>query len=581
MFIVRSGLGSVKCINQVEISSQPPTSPVEGQLWLDTSSEPPILKVFNGSVWVVVGSSEVGGYEVISNADMVDGFHASQTPAPNTIPVSNEDGKLDPEWLPDLEVNISDVIYVTADGKVGIGTTEPLSKLSVKTSEVSLSPVRVDALFEMPMSTTGWLYKKPITISNAAGDLTDYQVLVVLDTQSLISQGKMRSDCGDIRFFDSDGTTLLDYWIEDGINTPNTRIWVKVPFIQANSTKTIYVYYGNSNATSLSSVANVFIREISGLVGAWDFDEGSGTVAYDKSGYNRNAVLYGGATWASGRFGRAVSCDGVDDYIEIGGNISPTSQITLAIWAYVTGDNGASNQDLIRKSLSNGQGYHIRWRHGDNYVRFYLNINGVWYNIKDPTVNTSYLNGWHHFVGTYDGSKMNFYVDNVLKGSLNVSGHITYDSSTVTWLMKEGAGYLRGYVDNFFIFNRALTAEEVSDLYNNYGYATASYPGKVLVRKYVSPEPSVSIGDEVINSDISFERYYQTVFYIQEGTGNVGIWTTEPTARLHVSGAVKVDGSFNAKVHVVSNNTLLGNNHCIVLANASSRPITITLPFCV
>ncbi|MEM5832485.1 MAG: hypothetical protein QXT38_04240, partial [Candidatus Aenigmatarchaeota archaeon] len=45
-----------------------------------------------------------------------------------------------------------------------------------------------------------WMYRRPITISNSGSALTDYQVLVTLDTASLISSGKMRSDCGDIRF---------------------------------------------------------------------------------------------------------------------------------------------------------------------------------------------------------------------------------------------------------------------------------------------------------------------------------------------------------------------------------------------
>jgi len=48
-----------------------------------------------------------------------------------------------------------------------------------------------------------------------------------------------------------------------------------------------------------------------------------------------------------------------------------------------------------------------------------------------------------------------------------------------------------------FIYNRALSASEVSDLYNNNGYTTTNYPGRVLVRKYASPEPTVaSLGAE-------------------------------------------------------------------------------------
>jgi len=39
---------------------------------------------------------------VAKNADMVDGFHASQTPTANTIPVAGSTGKLDAGWLPEL-----------------------------------------------------------------------------------------------------------------------------------------------------------------------------------------------------------------------------------------------------------------------------------------------------------------------------------------------------------------------------------------------------------------------------------------------------------------------------------------------
>jgi hypothetical protein len=104
-------------------------------------------------------------------------------------------------------------------------------------------------------------YRKPITINNTknSNTLTDYQVLITLDTQSLISQGKMRSDCGDIKFIDSDGTTSLNYWLESGCNSSNTRVWVKVPSIPAKSTKTIYLYYGNQNAASQSNGTSTFL----------------------------------------------------------------------------------------------------------------------------------------------------------------------------------------------------------------------------------------------------------------------------------------------------------------------------------
>jgi len=115
-------------------------------------------------------------------------------------------------------------------------------------------------------ATTGWLsgwsYRRAVTINNTANSnaLSNYQVLVTVDTASLISAKKLQSSCADIRFTDSDGQTLLNYWIDPNTcNTGSTRIYVKVPSIPASSTYTIYMYYGNSTATSASNGEATFI----------------------------------------------------------------------------------------------------------------------------------------------------------------------------------------------------------------------------------------------------------------------------------------------------------------------------------
>ncbi len=108
---------------------------------------------------------------------------------------------------------------------------------------------------------SGFNYRRPIIIDNTLNSkkLTDYQINISLDTLSLIAEGKMRSDCGDIRFTDKDGITLLNYWIESGCNTTNTKIWIKISQIPPSSKTTIYLYYGNPNATSRSNGDSVFV----------------------------------------------------------------------------------------------------------------------------------------------------------------------------------------------------------------------------------------------------------------------------------------------------------------------------------
>jgi Uncharacterized conserved protein len=180
----------------------------------------------------------------------------------------------------------------------------------------------------------GWLYYRDITISNSLDqELTDYQVKIVLDTYSLILGGKLRSDCGDIRFTDA-GDNLLPYWIEpETCNSQNTVIWVKVPYIPASGQTTIRLWYGNSSAESLSDVSSVFITEIDGVVASWLMDEGSGDKVYDTSGNNNHGTIYG-ATWVDSPYGKALSFDGVDDYVQTDNPLELSTPLTLIAWFY-------------------------------------------------------------------------------------------------------------------------------------------------------------------------------------------------------------------------------------------------------
>ncbi|GAB4146262.1 MAG: hypothetical protein OHK0017_06560 [Patescibacteria group bacterium] len=106
-------------------------------------------------------------------------------------------------------------------------------------------------------STGGAQKRSVLRINNATGNtITNYEGSFVLNTSSLISSGSMRSDCGDLRLVDSDGTTSLDYLIDGACNTTNTVIWVKIPSL-AVGYKNIYVTYGN-NALTTTSNLNAF-----------------------------------------------------------------------------------------------------------------------------------------------------------------------------------------------------------------------------------------------------------------------------------------------------------------------------------
>lgn len=105
----------------------------------------------------------------------------------------------------------------------------------------------------------GWSYDYPISVTeNSGATLNGYQLRLTLDTASLIAAGYLNADGSDLRFGnDQQGTTLFDYYLESGINTAATVVWVRLPTLPASSSIGIWMYTGNPAAVSASTL-NVF-----------------------------------------------------------------------------------------------------------------------------------------------------------------------------------------------------------------------------------------------------------------------------------------------------------------------------------
>jgi hypothetical protein len=113
-----------------------------------------------------------------------------------------------------------------------------------------------------------WSRRAPVVITETSGaTLTDYQVKVVVPYDS-----DMRSDFGDVRFVDSATGNELSYWLESKTDGVTATFWVKVPSIPASDTATVYMYYGNPDASTTSNIHDTFI---------WgdDFEDGNWTLA--------------------------------------------------------------------------------------------------------------------------------------------------------------------------------------------------------------------------------------------------------------------------------------------------------------
>jgi len=112
---------------------------------------------------------------------------------------------------------------------------------------------------------SGWNYRKSHVIQNASGAGTNYQIRITVHYGAGTDSGEhvylnehCKTDFGDIRFADDDGTTLLDYWMQEYTSGDRAIFWVKIADNLDYSSATIYVYYGNPSVTSTSNGTSTF-----------------------------------------------------------------------------------------------------------------------------------------------------------------------------------------------------------------------------------------------------------------------------------------------------------------------------------
>lgn len=145
-----------------------------------------------------------------------------------------------------------------------------------------LTPLVVYTFINQTQAEAGWWndnwqYRQKVVISNSGSAQTDFQVPITINTATLISAGKMQSDCDDIRILDSTGNQILDPWLVTTCNDSVTRIWVKFSTVPTYDVL-LYVYYGHGSAISVqSSGSDVFpyFDDFTSISSDWNQDSGT------------------------------------------------------------------------------------------------------------------------------------------------------------------------------------------------------------------------------------------------------------------------------------------------------------------
>ncbi len=334
-------------------------------------------------------------------------------------------------------------------------------------------------------------FMRPIKIVGSDTDLHDYQVRIHLDRSNFPLE-KCKPDGSDIRFRDDSGE-ILPYWIERW-NAAEGVIWCKIPFIPAESSKFIWMIYGNPNAKSESNAEKTFKRIIDNVVCGLLLNEGRGNIARDTSGNNKHGDIIN-AIWSSdGRYAYSLEFSAEDDYVDLPLDIVFDDEMSIEIMFELYDYTDAGR--VLGSKHSNGDSYEIRTLAGsDKNFNFYFGNGSNIYKVN------FYLDDWYdktHGVWTWeydsgaDQTIVKAYKDGIYKQSKTVSGKIKLPDLYLRFGCYYGLGF-KGKIYLARFYHKILTDDEISDLANGYGLTTLSYPNHVLVSKYFSPPPVVIV----------------------------------------------------------------------------------------
>jgi hypothetical protein len=196
-----------------------------------------------------------------------------------------------------------------------------------------------------------------------------------------------------------------------------------------------------------------------GLVAAYGFNEGSGTLVSDVSGNGNNGTI-SGATWTtSGKYGKALNFNGTNALVSVNNapSLQLTNAMTLEAWVYPTTVNSLW-RDVIYKGNDN---YYLEGTSSNSgrpaAGAIFGGAYGEVYGTGALTANT-----WAHLAATYDGATMQLYVNGVQVASRAQTGAIATSTNPLQIGGDSLYGqYFAGRIDEVRIYNRALSVAEI------------------------------------------------------------------------------------------------------------------------
>jgi hypothetical protein len=204
------------------------------------------------------------------------------------------------------------------------------------------------------------------------------------------------------------------------------------------------------------------------LVTMWHMDEGTGNFIYDATD-NNNDALINGAGWVPGKKGSALSFDGENNWIMVTQTfiLHNSTEATISFWINPADTSHrpifwtrSDNSDLDRFHLFSG------W---DDQPRIGFDYRSPVGDLHDFVGIDVPLNQWTHIAITRSGNDYSFYRNGQLVDQITDANPSTptYEGSWYIGRRETGGTFYKGLLDEIALYNRALSPEEILNIYRD------------------------------------------------------------------------------------------------------------------
>jgi fibronectin type 3 domain-containing protein len=327
----------------------------------------------------------------------------------------------------------------------------------------------------------------------------------------------------------------------------------------------------NSSANSTPpATATTSGNATAGLAAAYGFNEGSGTSTADSSGNGFTGTL-NGATWTTaGKYGNALSFDGVTSFVDLGtpAPLLSTGTMSWEAWTSVASFVGSGGQ--IIALADNTLGWELKTSHDTGAWTFAVAVSNGTTHIQRYSNTAPALNTFYHVAGVYNATAqtLDIYVNGVLDDGILRNGTVPSSDAMPTGVHamvgRRGgtyAAFYNGTIDEVRVYTTALTQAQIQSDMN-----TPLGGGSVPPTGTVSPT-----GLTFVNQTVGTSSNAQTVTLTNTGGGTLSI---SPATITTTSGPVAYTYTTDCGTTLASN---VSCHYNVVFSPPSSGSFPATL----